>query len=396
MKRILHVVGGLDTGGVETWLAHVYRAMDRSQYNFDFLVHSHGPFHYEEELKSLGAEVMFCAGCRNPLQYAINFSRILRQREPYDCVHSHVHLFSGYVAALAAANRIPLRVVQSHLNSSVVEQQDNFVKHSYARTMRAAISLTANSTAAVSRVAGESLFGKAAAASSVWSHLPLGIDLEPYKRFISRDETRAEFGLSTTDFAIFNVGRFDKPKNHKFLIEIASSLCSVIPQARFFLVGDGPLKATIQEQVRSRNLEGRVQFLGVRKDVPRLLKGGADLFLFPSLYEGLGLAHVEAQLAGLCSIVSNVVPTEADILPNQVIRKSLAQSSGAWAHDIAVIIRSALPHRPVDLDILESAISIEASAKHLSTFYSAAFARVSDGKATAARGALAQIIEADQ
>ncbi|MGA3351255.1 MAG: glycosyltransferase [Candidatus Sulfotelmatobacter sp.] len=390
MKRILHVVGGLNSGGVESWLVQVYRAMDRSQYNFDFLVHSHGPFHYEEEVKSLGAKVIFCEGFHNPLQYAINYSSVVKKHGPYDCVHSHVHLFSGYVAALAAANCIPLRIVQSHLDTSFAERQDNFARKSYATVMRKAISLASNSRTAVSQAAGDSLFGNSQAPNSAWSYLPLGIDLEPYKHPVNRDQARAEFGLASGDLAIFHVGRFDEQKNHKFLIEVAASLCADVPAARFFLIGDGPLRARIQEQVRSCDLEGRVHFLGVRRDVPQLLRGAADLFLFPSLYEGLGLAHVEAQLAGLLSIASDAIPAEADILPSQVIRKSLEKPSAEWAQEIVAVVRAGIHRRTVDFVALESTISIEASAKHLSAFYSTALARISAGAFFASTGASAQ------
>lgn len=380
MIRILHVVGGLNCGGAETWLVQVYRAMDRSHYRFDFLVHSDGPFHYEQELQSLGAKVIRCDGLGNPPQYAVNLSRILRRHGPYDCVHSHVHLFSGYVAAIAAVNRVPLCLVQSHFDSTSAEQKYNFVRRSYARMMRRLIFLAANSRIAVSRAAGDSLFGNAAASARTWSYLPLGIDLEPYRKPVSRSAIRAELGLADDSVAIFHVGRFDEPKNHKFLVEIAASLCAIEPHVRFFFVGDGPLRPKIQDQVRSYNLDGRVQFLGVRKDVPRILRGAADLFLFPSLYEGRPLAHMEAQLAGLLSIVSDVVPTEADVLPMQVIRLPLAKPAAAWAQDIAAIIRSGLKRWATDLSTLEATVSIEASAKHLSNLYSGALARASASK----------------
>jgi glycosyltransferase involved in cell wall biosynthesis len=378
--RILHVVGKLDRGGAETWLVQVLRHIDREKYQMDFLVHTTDAGAYDEEVRSLGVRIIPCLGYTNPMRYARNFLRILRQYGPYDCVHSHVHLFSGYVAAIAAANRVPLRLVQSHFDSTSAEQEYNFVRRSYARMMRRLIFSAANSRIAVSRAAGDSLFGNAASSARTWSYLPLGIDLEPYKNPVSRDAIRAELGLAGDSVAIFHIGRFDEPKNHKFLVEIAASLCAIDPHVRLFFVGDGPLRPRIQDQVRSYNLDEWVQFLGVRADVPRLLKGAADLFLFPSLYEGLGLVHMEAQLAGLRSIVSDVVPTEADILPTQVIRLPLAKPAATWAQDIAGVIRSGLKRWAPDLSTVEAAVSIEASVKHLSNLYSATLARASTSK----------------
>jgi glycosyltransferase involved in cell wall biosynthesis len=370
MMRILHVVGSLNRGGAETWLAQVYRAMDRLQYSFDFLVHSPGPFDYESEVRALGANMISCEGIRNPMQYAVNLSRVLRKYGPYDCIHSHVHLFSGYVMAVAAMNRVPLRIVQSHTNSSFSEQRFTLAKRSYAKFMRGLISLAANRRVAVSQAAGDSLFGNVAGSARAWSYLPLGIDLEPYREPVDRKTTRDEFGLADDSIAIFHVGRFSEPKNHAFMLEIAANLCAIEPRARFFLVGDGPLRARIQDQARSRNLDEHVQFLGIRKDIPRLLLGAADLFLFPSLYEGLGLVHVEAQVAGLCSIVSDVVPAEADILPKQVVRLPLRKGAAVWAHSIATAARCGVKNKPLDLGALDATISIEASARHLTNLYS--------------------------
>jgi glycosyltransferase involved in cell wall biosynthesis len=377
--RILHVVGKLDRGGAETWLVQVLRHIDREKYQMDFLVHTIDAGAYDEEVRSLGARIIPCLGHTNPVRYARNFHRILRQYGPYDCVHSHVHLFSGYVAALGAVNRVPIRLVQSHFDSTSVEQEYNFVRRSYARIMRRLIFSAANSRVAVSRAAGDSLFGGAASART-WSYLPLGIDLDPYKVLVSRDEIRAELGLADDSVAIFHIGRFDKPKNHKFSVEIAASLCAIEPRVRFFFVGDGLLRPRIQDQVRSCGLGGRVHFLGVRTDVPRILKGAADLFLFPSLYEGRPLAHMEAQLAGLPSIVSDVVPAEADVLPTQVIRLSLSKPAAVWAQDIAGIIRSGLKRWATDWSTVEAAVSIEASARHLSSLYSAALTRATSRK----------------
>lgn len=374
--RILHVVGKLDRGGAETWLVQILRHIDRKKYQMDFLVHTTNPGAYDGEVLSLGARIIPCLGHTDPMRYARNFNRILRRCGPYDCVHSHVHLFSGYVAAIAAANRVPLRLVQSHFDSTSAEREYNFARRSYARMMRRLIFSAANSRIAVSWAAGDSLFGNTAAPARAWSDLPLGIDLEPYKDPVSRHEIRGELGLADDSVAIFHVGRFDEPKNHKFLVEIAASLCAIEPRVRFFLVGDGPLRPKIEDQVRSYNLDGCVHFLGVRKDVPRILRGAADLFLFPSFYEGLGLVHMEAQLAGLLSIVSDVVPAEADILPTQVFRLPLAKPATAWAQDIAAIIRSGIKRWHVDLGTLETTVSIEASAKHLSNLYSSALARV--------------------
>src|SRR5512140_2248215 len=95
--RILHVLGKLDRGGAETWLVQTLRHIDRSKYHFDFLVHADGAGAYDEEVRSLGARIIPCLSPSSPAKFARNFLRILREYGPYDCVHSHVHHYSGYV-----------------------------------------------------------------------------------------------------------------------------------------------------------------------------------------------------------------------------------------------------------------------------------------------------------
>src|ERR1039457_6645428 len=106
--RILHVVGKLDYGGVETWLVQVLRHIDRQKYQMDFLVHTTDRGLYDEEVRALGSRIVPCLSHTHPLQYAFNFRRALRQYGPYDVVHSHVHHYSGYVLLLAAMAGVPV------------------------------------------------------------------------------------------------------------------------------------------------------------------------------------------------------------------------------------------------------------------------------------------------
>ena len=124
--RILQVVGSLNRGGAETGLMHVLRHIDRQKYQMDFLVHTTEPCHYDVEARALGARIIPCLKPSNLLQYAYNFHRILRKYGPYGCVHSHIHQFSGFVLAIAAAEHVPLRVVHSRTDTSVLPRQNYY------------------------------------------------------------------------------------------------------------------------------------------------------------------------------------------------------------------------------------------------------------------------------
>jgi glycosyltransferase involved in cell wall biosynthesis len=184
---------------------------------------------------------------------------------------------------------------------------------------------------AASRRAARDLFGPAWEADPRWRVLLCGRDLRPFQAAVDPGAVRAELGLPPEAFVIGHVGNFVEAKNHAFLVDIARAVATRAPQTRMLLVGDGPLRPAIAQQVAHVGLADRVVFAGARSDVPRLLQGAMDVFVFPSLFEGLGLALLEAQAAGVRCVASAVVPEEVDVIKPLVRRVSLAQPAAAWA-----------------------------------------------------------------
>jgi glycosyltransferase involved in cell wall biosynthesis len=127
------------------------------------------------------------------------------------------------------------------------------------------------------------------------------------------------------------VGRFDAPKNQRFLLEIAREVLKRRTDVHFLLVGDGPLRVEIEDRAREMGLSGRTHFVGIRTDVPRLMRGAMDVFVFPSLWEGLPVTVVEAQAAGLRCILSDAISGEVSILPEQSYRLPLSKGAEEWA-----------------------------------------------------------------
>ena len=373
--RILHVVGKLDYGGVETWLVQVLRHIDRQKYQMDFLVHTTDRGLYDEEVRALGSRIVPCLSHTHPLQYAFNFRRALRQYGPYDVVHSHVHHYSGYVLLLAAMAGVPVRIAHSHSAPRSTEAfqglgRPAYLRTTYRRTMQAMIGLCATRGLAVSGEAGDHLFSKN------WRNYPeqwqlqhLGIDLSRFDIPVDRDSLRRAVGIPSGALVIGHVGRFVAPKNHAFLVEIARDLVKLEPKAVFLLVGDGPIRAEIEAKVNRYSIEKHFIFAGSRSDVPALMKGVMDVFLFPSLYEGLGLALLEAQAAGLTSVVSDIVPGESDVIPTLVDRLALGNSASTWAH--AVLAGARHRERPHWCQLMDGLAgrSIESSVGSLTSTY---------------------------
>jgi glycosyltransferase involved in cell wall biosynthesis len=329
--RILQVVGGMNRAGAETWLMNILRNIDRENFQMDFLVHTTEPCAYDEEIHELGGRVIPCLHPSKPWLYAKNFQKILREYGPYDVVHSHIHYFSGYILRLAKQAGVPTRIVHSHLDSSSHESNLGWKRKLYVALMKSWIDQYSTLGLACSQDAAVDLFGSNWKNDKRWQLLYCGIDLTPFQQKVDGSKIRAELGIPEDAFVIGHVGRFEEQKNHNFLIEIAAEVAKIEPNMRFLLVGNGSLYLNIQQKVKSLGLSDRVIFTGSRSDVSRLMLGVMDVFLFPSLYEGLGLVLVEAQAAGFPCIISDVIPKEADIVMPLIHRLSINEKSTIWS-----------------------------------------------------------------
>lgn len=327
--RVLHVVGAMNRGGVETWLMHVLRHIDRQAFQMDFLVHTGQPAVYDSEILALGSRILRCPHTRNTARYARQFLRIARG-EPYDVLHSHVHHYSGLVLTLGRIARIPVRIAHSHNDTSSLDLQAGLARRSYLSASRRLIAGNCTHGLAVSQSAAASLFGDAWKQDSRYQVLYCGI-APPPDTPVDPAAVRGEFGFSGDDLVIGHVGRFTSQKNHAFLLEIAAAAGKIDPRAKFLLVGDGPLRPEIEFRSRALGLQSRIAFAGLRPDVPRLMRGGMDAMLLPSVHEGLPLVLLEAQAAGLASVVSEGITEEAVVHPTLVRKLALSVSPMAWA-----------------------------------------------------------------
>ncbi len=166
---------------------------------------------------------------------------------------------------------------------------------------------------AASVMAAKSLFGPSWQTMPGASLLFYGIDLKPFDVPVKREENRAALNLVADDFVVGHVGRFVPQKNHDLLLRIHQELLKLEPKTKLLLLGKGPLEEPVRATAQALGLSSSIRFAGVRDDVPQLMLGAMDVFALPSIYEGLGLVAIEAQAAGLPTILSSSVPPEADL-----------------------------------------------------------------------------------
>jgi glycosyltransferase involved in cell wall biosynthesis len=241
--------------------------------------------------------------------------------------------------------------------------------------MRRWLSNYATKGLACSRAAAAAMFGPDWADKDRCYVLSLGIDLAPFHAHCNFNAIRSGLSLPHNAFVIGHVGRFVEQKNHLFLMQIALEVLKRENHCYFLLIGDGPLRPNIERLVAQNGLADNIIFAGVRTDVPFLMRGAMDMFLFPSLFEGLGLVLVEAQAAGLPCVISDVVPDEAEVVRPLVRRLSLEQPASAWAEAIIDSRRSikSISNERSLKTVEQSQFNIMYSVKTIEKFYDRSF-----------------------
>jgi glycosyltransferase involved in cell wall biosynthesis len=336
-RRVVHVVRAMDRAGVETWLMHVLRTLDPRVLQMDFLVHTDNLSAYDQEIIGRGSRLIRCTVSHRSAAYGIAVRSLLRQFGPYDAIHSHVQHFSGYLLGLTRGLDIPVRIAHSHCDYSNRDSTAGWLRRRYIQLSRSGFDRYATNWLAASQIAGRALFGAKWGVDPRSQVMHCAIDLQPFRRLEAREEVRTSLGIVADEVVIGHVGRFETQKNHSFLVEVAAEASRRVPRLRLLLVGEGPDRPLVQDRVRALGMTLRTMFLGSRADVPRLLSA-MDGFLFPSRWEGLGLAVIEAQAAGLPCLISDCVPAEADVAPELVDRLPLATGAPAWADALAAVI----------------------------------------------------------
>ena len=340
--RVLHVVGAMNHGGVESFLMALLRHADRAEIAMDFLVHTSQPAAYDSEIAARGGSIIACPSIHRP-GYILEFDSALRRHGPYDVLHSHVHYFSGVTTTLARRRGVRVRIAHSHTAGPGTDTGP--LRAAYQTLMRRSIFSSATHFLAVSGAAGCSLFGADWRRHSRARLVHGGVDFEPFgarEASVDRESVRREFGIGSTEIVAGHVGNLHPVKNHAFLSSIAGCMTRRQAGVCVLSVGSGPLLKQAQAQFREQGV--RAIFAGKRNDVPRLLRA-MDVFVFPSLYEGLPLSLVEAQAAGLPCVVSDAVTQEVDVVPGLIRWLPLTAGPGVWAD--AVLEAAARPAQSV-------------------------------------------------
>lgn len=322
MKRVLHIVGNMDMGGQETFIMNIYRKIDRSKLQFDFVVHSESRGYYDDEIELLGGKIYRITPMSKSLvKHVKDLYKILKENN-YDVVHRHT--CSSIIAIdllVAKLSKVKKILVHSHATQVSSHAKLNIIFKPFMNRL-------ADIRLSCSKMAGEFLYGE----KVEFQVINNAIEVEKYQFDIKIRENIRNQTNAKDKLIIGHVGRFDEPKNHKFLIEIFKEIVKKNSKAELWLIGDGELKNEIKEKVKGYKLEEKVRFMGIKDNVNEFMMG-MDIFLFPSIYEGLGIALIEAQCTGLKCVVSDRISPEAIITPNVELLK-LESKIEVWVESV--------------------------------------------------------------
>lgn len=326
--RILQITGGMNMGGIENFIMNIYRNIDRNKVQFDFLIHQEEKQVFEDEILSLGGKIFRISslGKSGHFKYLRCLRDFFLKHKEYKIVHSHYNTISGVI--LREAKRCGIKIKIAHSHTSYPKYR--LVERIYKNYSKSLINKNVDEKYACSQKAGEWLYG----VKENYIVVNNGIVPKEYKfNEIVRKNIRNELKIDDNKILLGHVGRFSFEKNHEFLIEIFKNLYEKNNNYRLVLIGTGYTEKKIKEKVKDLNLENAVIFLGVRKDVKKLLQA-LDIFILPSIFEGLPVTLVEAQGAGLKCFISDSVTREIDLECGLTEFISLNKPAKEWAEII--------------------------------------------------------------
>ena len=359
--RIAQIIGKGVGGGIESVVMNYYRHIDRDKIQFDFFFDEDSKTIPRDEIEKLGGRVIIIPPYQKLFKYIKTLKKIFKENK-YKIVHSHINTLSIFPLYAAKKAKVPVRIAHSHSTTNKKEFKRNIFK----LVLRPFSKVFATHYMCCSEHAGRWLFGNKTYDQGKVYLLNNAIDLENFKYNEKiRNKIRKELNIKEDTLVIGHVGRFMKQKNHSYIIDLFKELHTKNNNYKLLLIGEGPLKEEILEKVSNLGLKNYVIFLGQKNDVNNYYQA-MDIFLFPSLYEGLGMVYVEAQVSGLASIASQEIPQVAKV-SDKAYFISLDEPTKTWIDTIENLDTT---NRKVDLSIIKKlGYDIKIEVKKLECMY---------------------------
>lgn len=361
--RVAHVIGNWLGGGVESVVMNYYRNIDRNKVQFDFLCSESSTDIPYEEIEKLGGRVFIVPNYTKVVKYQKELQKIFKENN-YKIVHSHISTMSVFPLRAAKKAGVPIRIAHSHSTTNKKEKKKNLLK----QVLRPFSRVYATDYMCCSELAGRWLFGNKEYDKGNVYLLNNAIDLDKFKFDEDvRLKTRKKLNICNDEIIFGHVGRFVPTKNQKFVLEVFNKFHKKNKKSKLIYVGKGPDLESVKFLVQKYHLTDSVIFMGQCSNIFEIYQA-MDVFLFPSLYEGLGMVLIEAQASNLPCIVSNNVPIEAKINDN-VYFENIDIGSQNWLDTVENIIEYLNSRTSIKKLLSEKGYNIEIEAKKLQKKY---------------------------
>ncbi len=360
--RVAHIMGKMIAGGVESVVTSEFLEMDKSKIQFDFICDEDSTNIPYDLIEKNSGRVIIIPPYQKAFKYHKELKKVLKENN-YKIVHSHISTMSVFSLFAAKCAGVPVRIAHSHSTTNKKEKKKNLMK----QVLRPFSKVFATNYMCCSELAGRWLFGNKEYDKGNVYLLNNAIDLDKFKYNESlRKKKRKELGIKDDTLVIGHLGRFVAQKNHTFLIDIFNELHKKNKNSVLLLAGQGPLLEEIKSKVKDLNLEESVKFLGQRNDANELYQA-FDVFLLPSLYEGLPVVGVEAQAAGLLCYLSDDMTKETKVLDITKFM-SLNDTPEEWADNILNDVKK---YKRIDTskEMTAKNFNIKEEAKRLEKYY---------------------------
>lgn len=369
--HVLHVVGNMGIGGIETLIMNIYRNIDRSKVQFDFLIHNPTEGEYADEIKRMGGKIYRMPVLRDkPHTYYWRYFEYKRALKRFFSEHPEIEIVHGHMTNTAAIY-MPIAKKYGNVKCCIAHSHQSIATKGFSgvvtNILQRNLWKTATDLFSCSEKASHWIYPENVICRNEVKIIHNGIDIEKYRYSIERfKEERKKLGIDESTLVLGNVSRFNSVKNHSFMIDILEECIRFNPNTVLILVGDGVLLDSIKKKVKQNGLEKNVYFMGLRSDVADIIQA-FDVFILPSISEGLPVCAIEAQAAGLPVVASTGVTGETDITGN-VTFLSLDHPSLEWAQKI-IDINSSFKRIDTAEHVSKAGYDIKQTAQWLQNFY---------------------------
>ena len=326
MKRILHIVGAMYPGGMENFIMNLYVKIDKEKYQFDFVVHVQKENDYRQLIEQMGGRIYEVPRLtKDPLGSLGQLYKIVK-RNKYDYVIRHT------ANALVAPQLLVAKLAGAKtICHSHNETDPQLTIHKMGKKL---MKIAADRRLACSVNAGKWMFGNQ---EFQIIHNAINVDKFVFSQE-KAERIKKEFHLDGKH-VYGHIANFIESKNHLFLLEIFKEIAIQDEKAVFFCLGEGALRPQIEEKIQELKLEDKVILTGIRHDAQDFMSA-MDVLIFPSLFEGLPLTLIEAQIAALPAVISDTITKDVIVTKDLVFMESIKQTSAEWAKKAMAVLET--------------------------------------------------------